>query len=87
MKSLGDSAMEFFVGAWHTREDWREVRNTLAQEIKERLEAEGIEIPFPHRALYTGTTTAPFPIRIVRDEPPSGTAQPAAPQPGGPGTG
>ena len=77
MKSFGDSAIDFFVGVWHTREDWREVRNTLAQEIKERFDAEGIEIPFPHRSLYTGSATAPFPIRIVGDAP--GSAGGAAP--------
>ncbi len=78
LKSFGDSALEFFVGVWHTREDWREVRNTLAQEIKERLDAEGIEIPFPHRSLYAGATTAPFPIRIIHDDAPGATPPPEA---------
>ncbi|MBM4042587.1 MAG: mechanosensitive ion channel family protein [Planctomycetes bacterium] len=78
MKSFGESAMEFFVGVWHTREDWREVRNTFPQDIKERFDAEGIEIPFPHRSLYAGATTPPFPIRIVRDDAPSTTPPPEA---------
>ena len=26
---------------------------------------EGIEIPFPHRTLYTGSVTKPFPIQLV----------------------
>ncbi|HUT35217.1 MAG TPA: mechanosensitive ion channel family protein [Planctomycetota bacterium] len=83
MKSFGDSALEFFVGVWHTRTDWEEVRKTLPQEIKERFDAEGIEIPFPHRTLYTGAATAPFPIRIVADAPGSTRgAVPATPPEG-----
>ena len=37
------------------------------QEIKERFESEGIEIPFPHLSLYSGSATDPMPIRIVND--------------------
>ncbi|UCC99383.1 MAG: mechanosensitive ion channel family protein [Phycisphaerales bacterium] len=33
--------------------------------LKKRFDAEGIEIPFPHRTLYTGSATDPFPVRIV----------------------
>ena len=29
---------------------------------------EGIEIPFPHRTLYTGSVTDPLPIRLVGDK-------------------
>lgn len=35
--------------------------------VAERFDQEGIEIPFPHRTLYTGDVTAPFPIRIVEN--------------------
>jgi small-conductance mechanosensitive channel len=35
------------------------------QEIKERFDREGIEIPFPHISVYTGTATAPFPVQFT----------------------
>ncbi len=70
LKAFGDSALEIFVGAWHPREDWQNVRDTLPQEIKARFDQEGIEIPFPHLSLYTGAVTEPFPIRIVGNEGP-----------------
>ena len=28
-------------------------------------DAQGIEIPFPHRILYSGSVTDPFPVRSV----------------------
>lgn len=43
--------------------------------IKERFDAKGIEIPFPHRSLYAGSMTAPMPIRIVSEPPDKQTAE------------
>lgn len=34
--------------------------------LKKALDAEGIEIPFPHRSLYVGETTKPLPV-LLRD--------------------
>ena len=34
-------------------------------QIKAAFDEAEIEIPFPHRSLYTGSMTEPFPIRIV----------------------
>ena len=65
MRDFGESAVEFFVGVWHTRADWELVRWTLPQEIKERFDAEGLEIPFPHRTLHVGTSAEAFPVRLV----------------------
>jgi small-conductance mechanosensitive channel len=65
LQNFGDSALEFLFAVWSTKEDYLQLKKTIRQEIKERFDAEGIEIPFPHRTLYTGSATEPFPIRIV----------------------
>jgi hypothetical protein len=53
------------------------------QPIKERFDAEVIEIPFPYSSLYTESDTEPFPIWIVQDNPSTGPnpikSQPAHP--------
>jgi len=68
-KGFGDSALEFLFGVWFAKADFLKLRNSIQREIKERFDAEGIEIPFPHRSLYAGEASKPFPIRLVRDEP------------------
>lgn len=64
-QDYGASALEFLFGVWVRTENFFEVRNELREMIKRRFDEEGIEIPFPHRTLYTGAETHPFPIRIV----------------------
>lgn len=64
-QEFGDSSLNFLLGAWFEKSQFVAVRNSLLCDIKTRFDAEGIEIPFPHRSLYTGEATAPFPIRIV----------------------
>jgi small-conductance mechanosensitive channel len=71
--NFGDSALEFLFGVWFHRPDHLNLRNSIMQAIKERFEAEGIEIPFPHLSLYTGSATEPMPVQ-VRMEPGRGTA-------------
>lgn len=66
--NFGDSALLIRYGVWFEKSQYLEVRNSLLREIKERFDAEGIEIPFPHRSLYSGSATDPFPIRIVSPE-------------------
>lgn len=61
----GDSSIDLMLGAWALRENWFELKVTLPREIKEAFDAEGIEIPFPHVSLYTGTVTEPFPVKVV----------------------
>lgn len=71
-KGFGDSALEILFAPWFAKTDYVALRNSLLMEVKRRFDDEGIEIPFPHRTLYTGSVTEPFPIRVV----PSGTDLP-----------
>jgi small-conductance mechanosensitive channel len=65
--SYGDSALELKLRVWATRENFIVLKNALLEEIKVRFDQEGIEIPFPHRSLYAGEASAPFPVRVVAD--------------------
>jgi small-conductance mechanosensitive channel len=68
-QDYGPSSLDFLFGIWVKTESFFEVRNDLREIIKRRFDEEGIEIPFPHRTLYAGAVTEPFPVRIVDDPP------------------
>jgi len=64
-KGYGDSALELQFSVWVKRENFLLVRNSIQEEIKTTFDKNEIEIPFPHRTLYTGSVTEPFPVRVV----------------------
>ncbi len=72
---FGESSLDFFVGAWFLKADFMKLRNTLGRQIKECFDREGIEIPFPHLSLYTGSATAPFPVEVVERKPPEESSE------------
>lgn len=61
---FGDSSLNFLFGVWFAKADFISLRNSIQKEILERFREEGIEIPFPHLSIYTGSVTEPFPVRI-----------------------
>jgi small-conductance mechanosensitive channel len=72
-QGYGDSALLLQFSVWATRENYLSLKNAIHQEIKEAFDACGIEIPFPHRTVYTGSVTEPFPVKLVPgvDSPPA----------------
>lgn len=66
-QGFGDSSLDLQFSIWARREDWLELRNHLPERIKQAFDEAGIEIPFPHRSLYAGSVTEPFPVRVVDD--------------------
>jgi len=75
-QGYGDSALQHQFSVWAKTENWLELRNTLPVEVKEAFDERGIEIPFPHRTLYAGSATDPFPVVQVED-----TSGPSTPEP------
>ena len=67
-QEFGDSSLNIKFGIWVTKEQYWELKKKILIEIKERFDSENIEIPFPHRTLYTGSVTDPLPIRLVGDK-------------------
>ncbi|MDF7806551.1 mechanosensitive ion channel family protein [Pontiellaceae bacterium B12219] len=64
-KGFGESSLDFQFGPWFAKTDYIALRNSLLIEVKRRFDEEGIEIPFPHRTLYAGEATKPFPVHVV----------------------
>ena len=65
---FGDSSLDFMFVVWAEKPDWLLLRNSIAEDVKKRFDAEAIEIPFPHLSLYTGSSTEPLPIQIVKTQ-------------------
>lgn len=74
-KDFGSSSLDFMLGCWFEKTNFLKLKNSIMQEIKERFDAEGIEIAFPHLTVYSGSATDPFPVQVRRMEelpPPAG---------------
>jgi len=69
-QGFGDSSLDIQYSVWAKRESFLELKNSIHEEIKNAFDTAGIEIPFPHRTLYSGSATEPFPVRIVGEETP-----------------
>lgn len=67
-KGFGESSIDLQLSVWVSRKNFLELKNGIQLEIKEAFDKEGIEIPFPHRTLYTGSQTDPLPIKLSSDD-------------------
>jgi small-conductance mechanosensitive channel len=68
IKEFGAHGIDLMLGAWFSKPDYAALKNSIMQEIKERFDREGIEIPFPHVSVYTGSVTEPFPVQVIQEE-------------------
>jgi small-conductance mechanosensitive channel len=62
-QGYGESSINHQFSVWAATDNYLELRNSIPLEIKEAFDEAGIEIPFPHRTLYTGAETDAFPVR------------------------
>jgi len=65
IQGFGESSIDLQFSAWCVRESYLQVKTAVHREIKVALDSAGIEIPFPHRTLYAGSVTDPFPVRAT----------------------
>ena len=65
---FGNSALEITFGVWFVRDDWAKAKTQIMIDIKERFDKEGVEIPFPHITLYSGSKTGPMPVRLIEEK-------------------
>lgn len=75
-QGYGDSSINHQFSVWAATDNYLELRNSIPLDIKEAFDDKGIEIPFPHRTLYTGAETEPLPVEVIG--PPDGPAPPTA---------
>ncbi len=82
LNSLDDSAVTFkMLGDCKPMKQW-EIMGEMRKRIKIRLDAEGIEIPFPHQTVYWGEAQPPFrPDVAVQDSVQVARPAPSAPLP------
>jgi len=64
IRGFGDSAVDLQFSVWGQRQNFLTLKTGILEEIKSVFDAEGIEIPFPHLSIYTGSTTEPLPVSI-----------------------
>ena len=70
---FGDSSLDIQFSVWARRENFLTLRNTISADIKRAFDEAGIEIPFPHRTIYTGEVTKPMPVQWVQPPEPDTT--------------
>ncbi len=58
VSELADSSVNFVVRPWVNKEDYWSVKCDFTRQIKEVFDENGIEIPFPQRAIHMMTTGA-----------------------------
>jgi len=64
-QGFGESSLNIQFSVWASRENFLNLRNAITAEIKAAFDQAGIEIPFPHRSLYAGSVTDPFPVVLM----------------------
>ena len=65
LNGFGESSLNIQFSVWAKRESYRDLRNSLYEDVKNGFDAAGIEFPLPKRTLYAGRGGATFPVQTV----------------------
>jgi small-conductance mechanosensitive channel len=62
---FADSSINIQFSVWSSRLNFLELKTSIQVEIKKAFDKQGIEMPYPARSLFTGSTSQPLPIKII----------------------
>ncbi len=68
VSEFGDSGIDILFGVWANTTEFVMLKTALMIDIKERFDAEHIEIPFPHLSIYAGSESQPITIHNIKKE-------------------
>jgi small-conductance mechanosensitive channel len=63
--AFGASSIDLLLLVWAPKDEYIPLKNTINEEVKARFDKEGIEIPFPHVSLYSGSASTPISVKMV----------------------
>lgn len=63
-RGFGESSVNFQFSVWALSDNFLEIRTQIPLAVKAAFDEHNIEIPFPHRTLYTGSETDSMPVRL-----------------------
>jgi small-conductance mechanosensitive channel len=67
--AFGASSIDLLFLVWAPKDEFVNLKNTIQEEVKAKFDEEGIEIPFPHLSLYSGSTTKALPVEFTEKKP------------------
>ncbi|HBQ60775.1 MAG TPA: mechanosensitive ion channel family protein, partial [Balneolaceae bacterium] len=62
---FGASSIDLLLLVWAPKDEFILLKNSINEEVKERLDQEDIEIPFPHVSIYSGEASKSIPIELI----------------------
>lgn len=66
--AFGASSIDLLLLVWAPKDEYIQLKNTINEEVKARFDKEGIEIPFPHVSIYSGSASNAIPIELTGDK-------------------
>lgn len=62
---FGESSVDIQFSVWARRENFLQLKNEMYHSIKKTFDEQGVEIPFPHLSLYSGSQSKPFTVSSI----------------------